>query len=169
MDGPCLNYQIDLCPAPCSGNINKGLPKNVDKVKLFLEGRHNEVLELLRKRWNKLLRIMIMKGCCHQGSTVLLMKLWKNEDGIQQKPDQDVISYAVNDDVVVVVVLELDSGKIMGKEDFLMEGAQDNYPQEIIGAFIKQYYSGPRPVPAEILLPIKIQDEKLITQWLSEK
>lgn len=172
MDGPCLNYQIDLCPAPCSGNINKeDYQKNVDKVKLFLEGRHNEVLELLRKEMEQ-----AAQNHDYEKAAVIRDQLFSLDEVMEKQKmefnrslDQDVISYAVNDDVVVVVVFRVRSGKIMGKEDFLMEGAQDNYPQEIIGAFIKQYYSGPRPVPAEILLPIKIQDEKLITQWLSEK
>jgi excinuclease ABC subunit C len=36
MDGPCLNYQIKLCPAPCNGRISKNdYQKQIDQVKLF--------------------------------------------------------------------------------------------------------------------------------------
>ena len=57
----------------------------------------------------------------------------------------------------------------MGKEDFIMEGARENRSHEILTAFIKQYYSGPRQVPAEILLPVMIEDGELIVKWLSDK
>jgi len=172
MDGPCLNYQIDLCPAPCSGNITKeDYLKNVEKAKLFLEGRHEEVLELLRTEMQQ-----AAQNHDYEKAAVIRDQLFSLDEVMEKQKmefnrnlDQDVISYALNDDVVVVVVFRVRSGKIMGKEDFLVEGAQDNYPQEILGAFIKQYYSGPRSVPAEILLPIMIPDEKLITKWLSEK
>lgn len=172
MDGPCLNYQIDLCPAPCSGNITKeDYQKNVEKAKLFLEGRHEEVLELLRTEMEQ-----AAQNHDYEKAAVIRDQLFSLDEVMEKQKmefnrslDQDVISYAVNDDVVVVVVFRVRSGKIMGKEDFLVEGAQNNYPQEILGAFIKQYYSGPRSVPAEILLPIMIPDEKLITKWLSEK
>ena len=156
MDGPCLNYQIDLCPAPCSGNVDKAdYQENVDKVKLFMEGRHEEVLKLLRKEMEQ-----ASENHDYEKASVIRDQLFSLDEVMEKQKmefnrslDQDVISYAVDDDVVVVVVFRVRAGKIMGKEDFLVEGAQDNHPKEIIAAFIKQYYSGPRPVPAEILLP----------------
>ena len=172
MDGPCLNFQIDLCPAPCSGNLDKeDYQKNVDKVKLFMEGRHKEVLQLLRKEMEQ-----AAQNHDYEKAAVIRDQLLSLDEVMEKQKmefnrslDQDVISYAIDDDVVVVVVFRVRSGKIMGKEDFLLEGAQDNHPQEIIAAFIKQYYSGPRPLPAEILIPLMIQDAKLITKWLTEK
>jgi len=172
MDGPCLNYQIDLCPAPCSGNVNKeDYQKNVGRVKLFMEGRHEEVLELLRKEMEQ-----AAENHDYEKASVIRDQLFSLDEVMEKQKmefnrslDQDVISYAVDDEVVVVVVFRVRAGKIMGKEDFLVEGAQDNHPKEIIAAFIKQYYSGPRPVPAEILLPIMIPDEKLVSRWLTDK
>ena len=38
MDGPCLNSQIDLCQAPCSGNISQ-------KEYSELESKYNELVE----------------------------------------------------------------------------------------------------------------------------
>ena len=38
-------------------------------------------------------------------------------------------------------------GKIIGKDDFLMSGAENTSEEKIISAFLKQYYTGPRHVP----------------------
>ncbi|MDM7917649.1 MAG: excinuclease ABC subunit UvrC, partial [Methanosarcina sp.] len=171
MDGPCLNYQIDLCPAPCSGEVSKeDYQENVEKVKLFLEGRHTEVLDLLRDEMDQAANnhdfekaVVIRDQLFSLGEVMEKQKMEFN-----RSLDQDVISLAA-DELVVVVVFRVREGKIMGKEDFIMEGPQENFPSEILGAFIKQYYSGPRQVPAEILIPTTIEDEKLILKWLRDK
>lgn len=172
MDGPCLNYQIDLCPAPCSGNISKkDYLENVEKVKLFLEGRHKEVLDLLREEMDQ-----ASQNHNYEKAAVIRDQLFslgevmeKQKMEFNRSLDQDVISLANDDELVVVVVFRVRDGKIMGKADFLMEGAQENTHSEILAAFIKQYYSGPRQVPAEILLPVSIEDKDLIVKWLSDK
>lgn len=172
MDGPCLNYQIDLCPAPCTGQMSKeDYMENVEKVKLFLEGRHKEVLNLLRKEM-----VQSAENHNYEKAAVIRDQLFtlgevmeKQKMEFNRSLDQDVIASANDGDLVVVVVFRVREGKIMGKEDFLMEGAQEKKPQEILTAFIKQYYSGPRQVPAEILLSVMINDKELIAKWLSDK
>jgi excinuclease ABC subunit C len=172
MDGPCLNYQIDLCPAPCSGQVTReDYHENVEKVKLFLEGRQKEVMDLLQKEMEQAAldhdyekAVVIRDQLFSLGEVMEKQKMEFN-----RSLDQDVIATSNDGEVVVVVVFRVRNGKIMGKDDFLMEGAQENSPPEILTAFIKQYYSGPRQVPAEILLPVMIQDRQLIEKWLSEK
>jgi len=172
MDGPCLNYQIDLCPAPCSGKVTReDYNENVEKVKLFLEGRQKEVMDLLQNEMEQAAgshdyekAVVIRDQLFSLGEVMEKQKMEFN-----RSLDQDVIASSNDGEVVVVVVFKVMNGKIMGKEDFLMEGAQENSPPEILAAFIKQYYSGPRQVPAEILLPVMIEDKELIEKWLSDK
>jgi excinuclease ABC subunit C len=66
------------------------------------------------------------------------------------------------------VVFSVREGKIIGKDDFLMAGVENTPPEEILSAFIKQYYSNPRYVPGEIILQYLIKDEKLVKEWLSD-
>lgn len=172
MDGPCLNYQIDLCPAPCSGQVTqKDYQENVEKVKLFLEGRQKEVMGLLQKEMEQ-----AAANHDYEKAVVIRDQLFSLSEVMEKQKmefnrslDQDVIASSNDGEVVVVVVFRVMNGKIMGKEDFLMEGAQENSAPEILAAFIKQYYSGPRQVPAEILLPVMIEDKELIEKWLSDK
>jgi len=172
MDGPCLNYQIDLCPAPCSGQVSlEEYHENVGKVKMFLEGRQKEVMSLLREEMDQAARnhdfekaVVIRDQLFSLGEVMEKQKMEFN-----RSLDQDVIASSNDGEVVVVVVFRVRQGKIMGKEDFLMEGAQDYSIPEILAAFIKQFYSGPRQVPAEILLPVMIEDKDIIEKWLSDK
>lgn len=172
MDGPCLNYQIDLCPAPCSGKVTReDYNENVEKVKLFLEGRQKEVMDLLQNEMEQAAGSYDYEkaGVIRDQLFSLGEVMEKQKMEFNRSLDQDVIASSNDGEVVVVVVFRVMNGKIMGKEDFLMEGAQENSPPEILAAFIKQYYSGPRQVPAEILLPVMIEDKELIEKWLSDK
>ncbi|MFA0834357.1 MAG: excinuclease ABC subunit UvrC [Methanobacterium formicicum] len=172
MDGPCLNYQIDLCPAPCNGQVTReDYHENVEKVKLFLEGRQKEVMGLLREEMEQAAGTHNYEkaGVIRDQLFSLGEVMEKQKMEFNRSLDQDVIASSNDGEVVVVVVFRVMNGKIMGKEDFLMEGAQENTSQEILAAFIKQYYSGPRQVPSEILLPVMIEDKELIEKWLSDK
>lgn len=47
---PCLNYDIGLCPAPCIGKIpKKEYAKNIEDIRLFLEGKNEELFDKLSK------------------------------------------------------------------------------------------------------------------------
>ena len=48
MDGPCLNYQIELCNAPCDKRITEQeYKKLVDNISFFFEGKYDEITWML--------------------------------------------------------------------------------------------------------------------------
>ena len=47
---PCFNYELGLCPGTCIGAITQeDYGKNIDRLKLFLEGKKQAVLKSLEK------------------------------------------------------------------------------------------------------------------------
>ena len=172
MDGPCLNYQIQLCPAPCSGNLTKEEYRNgVEKVQLFLEGRQTEVLSILNDEMHQAASNHEYEKAAIIRDQLFSLKeiMQKQKMELNRSLDQDVIAYSIDEEVAVAVVFKVRDGKILGKEDFIVEGAEKKFPSELLSAFIKQYYSGPRKVPLEILLPHKVEDSIIIKDWLTDK
>ena len=46
MDGPCLNNQIDLCLAPCNGNISEHeYSQLINKINLFFQGKYKTIVK----------------------------------------------------------------------------------------------------------------------------
>ena len=82
--------------------------------------------------------------------------------------DQDIIAISYTTQNAVVVVMNIRNGKIIGKDDFLMDGSQHTTSDEVISAFIKQFYGINRHIPKEILIEEEIPDDKLIEEWLSD-
>src|SRR3989344_4366662 len=52
---PCFNAQIGLCPGPCAGRISKSdYRKNIRNIKLFFEGKKEDVIKNLEKEMKTL-------------------------------------------------------------------------------------------------------------------
>lgn len=171
MDGPCLNYQIHLCSAPCSGEISKkSYNEIVEKINLFFEGKYNQIIEMLND-------MMIEAAENHEfEKAAVLRDQIQSVDNILEKQkiefdrglEQDVIACSYDEKIASVVVFSIRKGKIIGKDDFLMSGTEGTLPNKILSAFLKQFYMSPRHVPSEIIIQYKPDEKELIQEWLSE-
>lgn len=172
MDGPCLNYQIDLCKAPCDNKVGEEeYKKMVDNVSMFFEGKYDEIMDALKQE---------MVGAAEnqefEKAAVLRDQINSVEDVLEKQKmeftgdlDQDVVAAASDEELACVAVFSVRDGKIIGREDFLMGGAENSSEEKIVTAFLKQYYMGPRHVPSKIILHKDVEDRKLIEEWLTEK
>ena len=174
MDGPCLNNQIDLCYGPCDENISKKEYKeSIAKIDLFFQGKYSEIIENLERE----MKLAAGKQNFEKAAVIrdqidsIAEVMEKQFVDFANELDQDIIAMSFNGDSAVVVVFSVRNGKINGKDDFLMSGTKNNKSNEVISAFIQQYYGINRHVPKEIILEEAIEDkseEKLIRDWLSD-
>jgi len=172
MDGPCLNYQIDLCNAPCDKKITeKEYKKLVDNISFFFEGKYDKILKTLKIEMQE-----AAKKQEYEKAAILRDQLNSVEAVLEKQKmeftrnlEQDVIASASDNELACVVVFSVREGKIIGKDDFLMSGAENTSEDKIISAFLKQYYTGPRHVPAKIIIPKEVEDKKLLEELLEEK
>ena len=78
----------------------------------------------------------------------------------------DVIALAQGSTEAWVEVFFIRKGKLIGREHFFMEGAQDDAPGVVIGQFIKQFYGSALTIPPRIVTQHPVEDEELVTEWL---
>lgn len=171
MDGPCLNSQIDLCYAPCDGQISKEEYKeHIKKIDLFFQGKYNKIIKDLeiemkqaaeRQEYEK---AAVIRDQISSIDEVMKKQFVEFENDL----DQDIIAIAYTIHNAVAVVMNIRNGKIMGKDDFTMDGSENTTSDEVISAFIKQYYGINRHIPKEVLLEEDIPDKELIEEWLSD-
>jgi len=168
MDGPCLNSQIDLCHAPCSGGISReDYMEIIDRVELFFQGRYTEIIDELEVEMNEAAgnlefeRAAIIRDQIESIRDVMERQYAAFTDSL----DQDIIASEGSGDTSAVVVLQIRDGKIIGKDDFIMKGSATD--TEVMEAFIKQYYGIPRYIPGEIIVNHPVRDA-VIEEWLSE-
>ena len=172
MNGPCLNSQIDLCYAPCAGNISQEeYSEIINKIDLFFQGKYSTIVKDLKRE------MMDAANNEEYEKAAVLRDQINSIEEIMEKQfvelmdddlDQDVIAIAPNKDEVVVIIMPIRKGKIVGRDDFLMSGSKYESASEILFAFIQQYYGYNRHVPKQILLAEEIGDKSLLEDWLSD-
>ena len=169
MDGPCLNAQIDLCYAPCTGNITeKEYSEIINKID---QGKYSVIVKNLKKEMKEAAENEeYEKAAVLRDQIESIEEIMEKQfvDLVDDDLDQDVIAIAKGKIDIYVVIMPVRNGKITGRDDFLMSGSEHDSTSEIISSFIQQYYGYNRHVPKQILLSEEIDDKELLQEWLSD-
>ena len=172
MDGPCLNSQIDLCYAPCDDHISEDEYNDIiDKIDLFFQGKYSVIVKNLKNEMKAAAKNQEFEKAAvlrDQISSIEEIMTKQFVDLVDDDADQDIIAIAEDEENVIIVVMAIRKGKIVGKDDFLMSGAIHDSKEEIVSAFIQQYYGYNRHVPKQILIDQGIDESDLLEEWLSD-
>ena len=169
----CIDYQIGICTAPCTGRITrKGYALLVDELLACLGGRSDAVLEALRRGMEA-----ASEDRQYEKSIVLRDRARAIESALRKQHvftlrdyDSDVIGLGRQEGLAAAVVLRVRQGKVLGKEALLMEGAEGKSDAEVLSSVLSQYYLNPAVIPGEVLVPVAPGEEgEIVESWLSEK
>ncbi len=170
---PCLEYHIRRCLAPCVGKVDKAeYDAMIRAVLLFLEGRTEDVEKELRYRMEKAAEAYHFELAARLRDQLLaVQKVAEKQNIVTGAGDQDAIGMARDNLGVCVQVFFIRSGKMLGREHFLLGGSEDESDEAILTAFLQQYYHRATFVPREVLLPLELapEDTKLLETFLTEK
>lgn len=167
---PCINYQMGRCLAPCVGRVNARTYREIVKeVRLFLEGKDRELVQILRTKMKEKSDRLDFEGAARIRDQIQSVEKTIERQHIVSKGflDQDVIGFHRNGGIGVQALF-VRNGMLMGGRFFNL--TQQKWPdEEIVSSFVNQFYREDKFIPQEILLPFSIQDRELIEQWLTEK
>ncbi len=169
---PCLNYHIHQCSAPCQGYVTKeDYRRQVAEVTEFLNGNYARVLKMLEQKMLKASEEMEFEKAIGYreliGSVKQIAQKQKmtNTDG----EDKDIIAAACDDQDAVVQVFFIRGGKLIGRDHFYIRIGAEDTKSQILTTFIKQFYAGTPFIPREIMLQGEIEEQDILTDWLSKK
>ena len=170
-DRPCLEYHIKRCLAPCVGNVAKEeYDAMIQSVLLFLEGRTETVERELDARMKAAAEDYQFELAARlRDQLAAVRKVAEKQNIVTGAGDQDAIGMARAAAGVCVQVFFIRSGKMIGREHFLLRGSEDESDEALLAAFLQQYYHRATFIPREILLPMDIEEQALLETWLAEK
>ena len=169
---PCLNYHIKQCAAPCQAYISKeAYAKRVSQAIRFLNGEYQPIMEELNEK------MLAASADLEFEKAVEYRDLLNSVKQIAQKQkitdaneeDRDVIGLAKEREDAVIQVFFIRGGKLIGREHFYMKIASEDKTEQILTAFIKQYYAGTPFIPKRIMLPAAMDETEVIEEWLSKR
>lgn len=167
---PCLYHQVGECMGPCSGNVDpEEYRKGIDEIAGFFEGDSSSVKKNLKEKMLKCSENMEFE------QAAVYRDMLQNVEELSQtqrvtagfEMNRDVIGIALKDYKAVVQIFFIRSGKMVGREHYLLEAESDD-KKEVLTEFVKQFYGGTALIPKEILLSEEIEEKELVTGWLSD-
>jgi len=169
---PCLDYHIGHCLAPCIGATNREEYIEVIKeVILFLEGKQERVVRELEHKMGKAVKALdFEKAALFRDQIQAVNKVIEGQRiAAAVKGEQDIIAFAQDKDQAYVQVFFIRSSKLIGRESFVLQGARDETPSQIMTSFIQQFYDSASHIPPLLLLQHPVEDKSIIEDWLQSK
>ena len=168
---PCLEYHIKRCLAPCAGLVDQeSYLAMVKTVCLFLEGRSADVEKDLKRRMlaaSEELKFELAGRLRDQLAAV--RQVMEKQNIVTGAGDQDVLGLARLGGQSCVQVFFVRSGKMVGRDRFMLSGGDNETDGDILAAFVKQYYHEAAFIAREILTPVVLPESELLASWLSER
>ncbi|NLE83675.1 MAG: excinuclease ABC subunit UvrC [Chloroflexi bacterium] len=169
---PCLYYDIRLCSGPCIGAITKAdYRQMIEDLAKFLEGKTDPVLKRLQTEMQRASESLnYEKAAAVRDQIQAVERVVERQKIISnERKDSDVIAMARNNGEACVQVFFIRSGKLIGREYFILEGTEEEENQEILEEFLKQFYSQAAYIPNKVMLPQEIEEAIIINEWLNTK
>ncbi len=168
---PCLEYHIHRCLGPCIGAVSKEEYRQViNQVVLFLEGKQEVVVRELRSKMQQAAKSLefekaaLLRDQIHAVERVIERQKIASADG-----EMDVVAFARARDQAYVEVFFIRNGKLLGREHFMLEGAQDESPSQIMTSFVQQFYNSAPFIPPLILLQHSVEGLEAVRKWLKNR
>src|SRR6266849_5782465 len=170
---PCTQYYIHRCTAPCVAyTTREEYDKVIQQVILFLEGRHDEVLEQLQEKMQAAAENLNFEEAARIRDRIKAVERILEKQRIistEGQDDQDVIALASGEDETCALVFFFRNGKLVGREFFILQGTRDSSPGEVMSSFFMQFYESSPHIPAEIIVEVEPDDRSALQAWLKEK
>ncbi|MCG9895100.1 MAG: excinuclease ABC subunit UvrC [Fimbriimonadaceae bacterium] len=166
---PCLYHHIGQCMAPCAGLADPAAYSEViQQVERFLQGKEAGVIEDLEAEMEAAAEAMeferaaVLRDRIQALRNVLEKQKVLTDDG----GDRDVVAVVNDERGAAIQMLYVRNGRLVGQRSFMLDGSSELSPTESVQEFVKQYYSEVPEVPREILLPVEIEERRIVEQWL---
>ena len=170
---PCLQYYIHRCVGPCvEGNTTyEQYQEAVKDVRLFLEGRNNDLIKRLRAKMEEASANEEFELAAHYRDAVDTMEALaeRQKMAVLGYDDIDIFGYHQEENMVSVSIFHMRGGRVVDKKELFWEDQENFDAGEFFQSVLKQYYVDAPFIPIEIHVPVDFEDRVLLEEWLSQR
>ena len=172
---PCLYYNMKACLGPCVDGLtdSDAYSGAVDELKLFLGGRHRELLPRLEQSmWGASEQENFELAGRYRDLIAVVRRLGEPQDvELPGRGNADVFAVHTDSEHATVCVLPYRDGKLVDKREFHFEGVGDVGSAELLTSFAAQYYEANPSIPRTVETSVDLQedDRELLRSWLAHK
>ncbi len=166
---PCMLYQIKRCAGPCVDLVQPdAYAELVDEAQAFLRGKSNALREDLQTRMQTASDALDFETAARLRDRIRAIAAVTTDQGINPAgvEEADVIAVAQDGGRSCVQVFFFRVGQNWGNQSFFPKHDQDAEPDEVLAAFLAQFYDD-KPAPGQILLSHPVAEAELLGEALS--
>lgn len=168
---PCLNYQIGRCLAPCAGRVSQAEYNAMVRMATgYLTGRGKALVKDLKRLRDQAAAKLDFEQAAHWRDRI------NNLDAVSARQkvvlrdgqDTDFIAFERSGDRMLFTVLQFRDGKLVARNDRILEVPLEEKDSDPISNFITYYYIKGLTIPSNVIVKILPKNENLLEQWLTK-
>ncbi|MEF8856105.1 MAG: excinuclease ABC subunit C [Haloplanus sp.] len=172
-DRPCLDYEMGLCSAPCTGEIDaESYAEDVRAAVRFFEGETGVLADPLRREMEVAAQAQSFERAANLRDRLDTVESFHGTggDAVAAPSDErmvDVLGAVVEGDRATVARLHSERGQLVDRSHHRLDAPEgEDRPGALLTAFVPQYYAD-RELPDALLCSERPDDE--VVAWLESE
>lgn len=170
---PCLQYQLKRCSAPCvAGYVSdEEYQEQVNMARLFLKGKSKDVIASLADKMESASQSLnFEQAAVHRDQITTLNRIQEQQWVSGSQEEMDVFGLAYRNGMACIQGFFIRDNKLLGNKSFTPKVPANSELGEVLESFVVQYYlSGGKSIPAQVVLPFKLEDKTSLEAALSQE
>ncbi|MEE8368691.1 MAG: excinuclease ABC subunit UvrC, partial [Thermoanaerobaculia bacterium] len=170
---PCLYYDMNRCLGPCVDGLTsrRDYLTAVSGARMFLSGKIGPLVRGLRREmlensaalnYEQSARIRDLIGEIESVSQQRKLSSVKGDDA-------DIYGVHVADGKASVTILIMRGGQVLDRREIFWEGQGGLSAELLLSELLPQVYDRTTFIPKELELPVPIESETVLADWLSKR
>lgn len=169
---PCLEYHIHRCLGPCVPGLvtEAAYAERVKDVRAFLDGRVRELASSLRARMAEASESLEFERAASLRDLLRTVEELEERQKMAAASGDDADFYGVHAEPphVAVNIFHVRNGRVVDRRELFWEDLHEYDEQDFFSSLLMQIYSEGQPVPAQIHLPVDLEDREILEELLAE-
>jgi len=170
---PCLYHDMHRCLGPCVDGLTsrEEYDEAVEEARLFLRGRNDQLLRRLKARMHDHARELDFEEAARLRDLVAEIE----EIGQRRKlssvrgEDVDIFGVHTGGGQAAVTILVMRGGQVLDRRELFWEGQGELDASNLLSEVLPQLYETTTFIPKEIHLPVPIEGDEALVEWLTER
>ena len=170
---PCLYHDMKRCLGPCVDGLTsvEEYADAVQQAKLFLSGQTEPLVQSLRRRMLTASRKQKYEEAARFRDQLAEIESLSAKRRITKDHSEDIDVFGMHlaKNHAAVTQLLVRNGQLIDRRDLFFEDLGAVAPTRLLSELLPQIYDRTTFIPREIHLPVPIDEEAGLLDWLSEK
>lgn len=167
---PCLNYFIGKCKGICVGKADR--EEYLEMIRDILGILGGKDAGVIRKLEGKMMEasdaLKYEEAAKYRDYIRALRSLSEKQRATMvREHDIDILIPIRTHHNQIVAQYRVREGKMIGREIIYMNDETESTREELLSAFLKQYYLSTSRIPKEVIVPVHPEEEGLISELLN--